>query len=90
MPIRRRFDRGIGSGKSAVANAFASLGVEIVDADRCASTVGAGPAGYAAIRAAVPRDRSDSGRRNRPRAMRRHASSPIPRRACASKPHCIR
>jgi len=46
---------GIGSGKSAVANAFASLGVEIVDADLLAHRLSApGEPGYAAIREAFP------------------------------------
>ena len=46
---------GIGSGKSAVANAFASLGVEIVDADLLAHRLSApGQPGYAAIREAFP------------------------------------
>jgi dephospho-CoA kinase len=45
----------IGSGKSAVANAFASLGVEIVDADLLAHRLSApGQPGYAAIREAFP------------------------------------
>jgi dephospho-CoA kinase len=46
---------GIGSGKSAVANAFASLGVEIVDADLLAHRLSApGQPGYAAIRDEFP------------------------------------
>jgi dephospho-CoA kinase len=44
---------GIGSGKSAVADAFAALGVEIVDADALAHRLSApGERGLAAIRAA--------------------------------------
>ncbi len=44
---------GIGSGKSAVANAFAGLGVEIADADVAAHAISAREApGYAAVVAA--------------------------------------
>jgi dephospho-CoA kinase len=44
---------GIGSGKSAASNAFAGLGVEIVDTDALAHELSApGTAGFAAIRAA--------------------------------------
>jgi dephospho-CoA kinase len=44
---------GIGSGKTAVADAFAALGVEIVDADVLAHRISAaGAQGFAAIRAA--------------------------------------
>ena len=44
---------GIGSGKTAVADAFARLGVEIVDADAIAHRLSAsGEPGFAAIRAA--------------------------------------
>ncbi len=46
---------GIGSGKSAVASAFASLGIEIADADLLAHRLSApGQPGYAAIRAQFP------------------------------------
>ena len=45
---------GIGSGKTAVADAFARLGVEIVDADAIAHRLSAsGQPGFAAIRAAL-------------------------------------
>ena len=55
MPFVVGLTGGIGSGKSAVANAFASLGVEIVDADRLAHQLSApGQPGYAAIRQAFP------------------------------------
>jgi len=44
---------GIGSGKTAVADAFATLGVEIVDADALAHRISAaGAQGFAAIRVA--------------------------------------
>jgi dephospho-CoA kinase len=44
---------GIGSGKTAVADAFAALGVEIVDADALAHRLSAaGEPGFAAIRVA--------------------------------------
>ena len=44
---------GIGSGKTAVADAFATLGVEIVDADALAYRISAaGAQGFAAIRVA--------------------------------------
>jgi dephospho-CoA kinase len=44
---------GIGSGKTAVADAFATLGVEIVDADALAHRISAaGAQGFAAIRGA--------------------------------------
>ncbi|HEY7945303.1 MAG TPA: dephospho-CoA kinase [Casimicrobiaceae bacterium] len=46
---------GIGSGKSAVADAFAALGVEIVDADALAHRLSApGQPGYDAIRMRFP------------------------------------
>jgi dephospho-CoA kinase len=55
MPYVVGLTGGIGSGKSAVASAFASLGVEIVDADLLAHQLSApGQPGYAAIRAQVP------------------------------------
>src|SRR6478735_6771090 len=55
MPFVVGLTGGIGSGKSAVANAFASLGVEIVDADLLAHRLSApGEPGYAAIREAFP------------------------------------
>jgi len=45
---------GIGSGKTAVANAFANLGIEVVDTDALALRLSAvGQPGYAAIRAAL-------------------------------------
>jgi dephospho-CoA kinase len=45
---------GIGSGKTAVAEAFAGLGVEIVDTDAIAHRLSApGQPGFAAIRAAL-------------------------------------
>jgi dephospho-CoA kinase len=55
MPFVVGLTGGIGSGKSAVANAFALLGVEIVDADLLAHQLSApGEPGYAAIRAQFP------------------------------------
>jgi dephospho-CoA kinase len=46
---------GIGSGKSAVADAFGKLGVEVVDTDQLAHRLSAsGQPGFAAIRAALP------------------------------------
>jgi dephospho-CoA kinase len=55
MPFVVGLTGGLGSGKSAVANAFASLGVEIVDADLLAHRLSApGQPGYAAIREAFP------------------------------------
>jgi dephospho-CoA kinase len=46
---------GIGSGKSAVADAFSTLGIEIVDTDLLAHRLSAaGQPGFAAIRAAFP------------------------------------
>ena len=55
MPFVVGLTGGIGSGKSAVANAFASLGVEIVDADLLAHRLSApGQPGYAAIRQEFP------------------------------------
>lgn len=55
MPLVVGLTGGIGSGKSAVASAFASLGVEIVDADMLAHRLSApGQPGYAAIRAQFP------------------------------------
>jgi dephospho-CoA kinase len=55
MPFVVGLTGGIGSGKSAVASAFASLGIEIVDADRLAHQLSApGQPGYAAIRAQFP------------------------------------
>jgi dephospho-CoA kinase len=55
MPYVVGLTGGIGSGKSVVANAFASLGVEIVDADLLAHRLSApGQPGYAAIREAFP------------------------------------
>jgi dephospho-CoA kinase len=46
---------GIGSGKTAVADAFARLGVEIVDTDQLAHRLSAaGEPGFVAIRAAFP------------------------------------
>jgi dephospho-CoA kinase len=55
MPYVVGLTGGIGSGKSAVASAFASLGVEIVDADAVAHRLSApGQPGYAAIRAQFP------------------------------------
>lgn len=48
---------GIGSGKSAVAEAFAALGIEIADADAAAHAVTArGAPGYAAVVAAFGED----------------------------------
>ena len=45
---------GIGSGKTAVAEAFARLGIEIIDADAIAHELSAsGQPGHAAIRAAL-------------------------------------
>lgn len=55
MPFVVGLTGGIGSGKSAVASAFALLGVEIVDADLLAHQLSApGQPGYAAIRAQFP------------------------------------
>jgi dephospho-CoA kinase len=55
MPFVVGLTGGIGSGKSAVASAFAALGVEIVDADLLAHRLSApGQPGYAAIRAQFP------------------------------------
>jgi dephospho-CoA kinase len=55
MPFVVGLTGGIGSGKSAVASAFAALGIEIVDADRLAHQLSApGQPGYAAIRAQFP------------------------------------
>jgi dephospho-CoA kinase len=55
MPFVVGLTGGIGSGKSAVASAFAALGVEIADADVLAHQLSApGQPGYAAIRAAFP------------------------------------
>jgi dephospho-CoA kinase len=55
MPYVVGLTGGIGSGKSAVASAFASLGVEVVDADQLAHQLSApGQPGYAAIRALFP------------------------------------
>jgi dephospho-CoA kinase len=55
MPFVVGLTGGLGSGKSAVASAFASLGVEIVDADLLAHQLSAsGQPGYAAIRATFP------------------------------------
>jgi dephospho-CoA kinase len=55
MPFVVGLTGGIGSGKSAVASAFALLGVEIVDADLLAHQLSApGQPGYAAIREAFP------------------------------------
>ena len=55
MPYVVGLTGGIGSGKSAVASAFASLGIEIVDADLLAHQLSApGQPGYAAIRAQFP------------------------------------
>ena len=46
---------GIGGGKTAVADAFARLGVEIVDTDQLAHRLSAaGEPGFAAIRVALP------------------------------------
>ena len=45
---------GIGSGKTAVADAFGRLGIEVVDTDQLAHRLSAsGQPGYAAIRAAL-------------------------------------
>jgi dephospho-CoA kinase len=55
MPFVVGLTGGIGSGKSAVASAFGSLGVEIVDADLLAHRLSApGQPGYEAIREAFP------------------------------------
>jgi len=52
MPIVIGLTGGIGSGKSAVSNAFAHLGVEVVDADAIAHELSVpGAAGYVAVRA---------------------------------------
>ncbi|HZP86719.1 MAG TPA: dephospho-CoA kinase, partial [Burkholderiales bacterium] len=52
---------GIGSGKSAVANAFAALGVDVTDTDLVAHRLSApGAAGYDAIVGAFGADVLDS------------------------------
>ncbi|HTP47344.1 MAG TPA: dephospho-CoA kinase [Casimicrobiaceae bacterium] len=54
MPYVVGLTGGIGSGKTAVANAFANLGIEVVDTDALAHRLSAvGQPGYAAIRAAL-------------------------------------
>ena len=54
MPYVVGLTGGIGSGKTAVANAFANLGIEVVDTDALAHRLtAAGQPGYAAIRAAL-------------------------------------
>lgn len=54
MPYVVGLTGGIGSGKTAVANAFANLGIEVVDTDALALRLSAvGQPGYAAIRAAL-------------------------------------
>ncbi|HEX7273742.1 MAG TPA: dephospho-CoA kinase [Casimicrobiaceae bacterium] len=55
MPYVVGVTGGIGSGKTAVANAFANLGIEVVDTDALAHRLSAvGQPGYAATRAALP------------------------------------
>jgi dephospho-CoA kinase len=55
MPLVVGLTGGIGSGKSAVASAFAALGVEIADADVLSHRLSEpGQAGYAAIRREFP------------------------------------
>jgi dephospho-CoA kinase len=64
---------GIGSGKSAVADAFAALGVDITDTDRIAHAVTTpGAPGYDAVLAAFgPSFRANDGTLDRAR-LRRH------------------
>lgn len=55
MPYVVGLTGGIGSGKSAVADAFARLGVDLVDADTLAHRLSSpGEAGFDAILAAIP------------------------------------
>lgn len=55
MPLIIGLTGGIGSGKSAVADAFAALGVDTVDADVLAHRLSApGQPGYGAIRTQFP------------------------------------
>ncbi len=55
MPYVVGLTGGIGSGKSAVADAFARLGVDLVDADAIAHRLSArGESGFDAILAAIP------------------------------------
>ena len=72
MPYAVGLTGGIGSGKSEVANAFAGMGIEIVDADDLAHRLSApGQPGYAAIVGAFGRGMlTPSGEIDRP-ALRR-------------------
>jgi dephospho-CoA kinase len=69
---------GIGSGKSAVAEAFAALGIGVTDTDRLAHAVTApGEAGLAAVLAAFgPEFRKDDGSLDRDRLRRRVFADP--------------
>ena len=82
---------GIGSGKSAVADAFAALGVDVTDTDRLAHALTApGAAGPRALRRGLRR-RTVSAPTARSTAARcARASSPTPARARGSRRSCIR
>ena len=69
---------GIGSGKSTVADLFAALGVDVIDADGIAHTLtGPGGAAIEPIRAALGDDCIDShGALDRPRMRERIFSDP--------------
>lgn len=72
---------GIGSGKSAVSDAFARLGIEVVDTDALAHQLSSrGTPGFEAIRAAFGPDVVlPSGDLDRPRLRRRVFSDPAAR-----------
>jgi dephospho-CoA kinase len=72
---------GIGSGKTEVADAFAALGVEIVDADALAHRLSApGEPGLAAVRAALGDDvLTPTGELDRARLRRRVFADPAAR-----------
>ena len=81
---------GIGSGKTAVADAFAALGVEIIDTDALAHALSAvGQPGFAAIRDAFCEE--SCGPTARSIAARCDGSfSPMPPRDRGWKTHCTR